>query len=101
LRFNQVTVGAQRIGAGFVFGLSESSQHDYFYVLKAFGVAQDVEHFKAANARHHDVGNNEVWLLFFGDTECLFAVFGRDNVVPFRLQARLINFSQVIVVFDQ
>lgn len=101
LGFYQVTVGAQGVGAGFVFGLAKGGEHDDLNIFEAVGITQDIEHLKTANAWHHDIRNNEVWLLFFGDDQRVFAVHGRYDRVAFCHEAGFIYFPQVIVIFNQ
>lgn len=85
LGFDQVAVGAEVISARFIFGLSQGSQHNDFNILKLFGVTQDVQHFKAADARHHNVRDDQLWFFFFGDYQGFFTVHGGDNGVTFGL----------------
>lgn len=99
--FNEVTVSPQGVGAGFVFGLAKGGKHNDLYVFETVGVAQNVEHFKTANAGHHDVGYDKVWLLFFSDDERVFAIHGRYDGVAFCHEAGFVNFPQVIVIFNQ
>ncbi len=67
LRLHQVAVGAQTVGALLVVALAKGSQHDDFDVLEAVGVTEDVEHLKAADFGHHDIRNDQVGGLIFGD----------------------------------
>jgi hypothetical protein len=70
-------------------------------VLETLGVAQDVEHFKAADARHHNIRDNQVGHFLLGHRQSRFAIRCGDDVVTFCLQARFVNLAQVIVVFDK
>jgi hypothetical protein len=47
--------------------LAERGQHNDLHVAHAFGVTQNVQHFKAGNARHHHIGDDQVGLLFFSN----------------------------------
>lgn len=101
MRFYKVAVRAQLVRARFVLGLAQGREHNNFNVFKALGITQNVKHLKAANAGHHYVRNNEIGVLFFGDHQSLFAIFGTGDFVPFGLQTSFIYLAQVIVVFDQ
>lgn len=70
-------------------------------MFDAVGVAQNVEHFEAADFWHHGVGNNEVGFFVPGHGQRLFAVVGRYYFVAFCFHPRLINFTEVVVVFDE
>jgi len=47
--------------------LAESGQHDDLGVLELGGVTQNIEHFKARNTRHHDIGNDQIGLVLLGN----------------------------------
>jgi hypothetical protein len=66
LGFYKVAVGTKLVCPGFIFGLGECGHHDNFGVLGFRGIAQDVQHVKTANPRHHYIGNDELWFFFDG-----------------------------------
>jgi hypothetical protein len=101
LGLNQVPVGAKAVGALLVIVLAKGGKHDNLDVFHAGGVAQNVEHLKAADLRHHNIGYYEVGTFGLSDHQGLFAVFGGYDVVALCLQARLIDLTQVIVIFDE
>jgi hypothetical protein len=93
LRFYEITVGTKLVGARFIFGLTECSQHDDFNVFESFGISENIEHLKAANPRHHNVGNNKIRVLLFGDNQRLFPVLGAVDLVTFGLQASFVDLA--------
>ena len=85
LGLHQVPVGTETVGARLVIRLAKGSQHDNLRVLELIGITQDIEHLEAANARHHDVGNDQIRLFGFGYDQRLLPVLGGDDCIPLGL----------------
>ena len=67
LGFDQIFIGTQSVGARFVLGLAQGSQHDDSHMLEALGVAHDVEHFKP-------------WLYFVTKNHCLMKLRRKKGI---------------------
>jgi hypothetical protein len=67
LRLYKITISAQAVGAGFILCLSKGCQHNDADITQPFGIAQYVQHFKAANAWHHNIRNDKVGTFFLGN----------------------------------
>jgi hypothetical protein len=83
LRLHEVLVGTEVVGPLLVLALAEGGQHNHLGVLEFVGVTQDVEHFKARDAWHHYVGNNQVGLVLLGNDQRFFTVLGSHDVIAF------------------
>jgi len=101
LRFDQIFIGAQSVGASLVFGLAERSQHNDFGSFESFGVAQNIQHLETANFGHHDIRNNKVWLFLGRNSQSGFPVAGGYYGVALSEHTRLVYLSEIVIVFDQ
>lgn len=101
LRFDDVTVGAERFAALALVVRAERGHHNDLDIFGLGGTAQDVEHVKTADFWHHDVADDQLWTFFDGHCQCFFAVAGRYDVIALGKETDAINIAQVFVIFDK
>jgi hypothetical protein len=81
--------------------LSKGSEHNDLGVCQLWCGTQDVEHFETAYTWHHNVRNYEVGSVLLSHRKSFFSVLRSYDVVALSAQSRLIDFPEVVVVFDE
>ena len=101
LRLHEVAIGAKCFTALTLVFATEGGHHDDFYATRFGGAAENVEHIKATDFWHHDIGNDERRSVFDGECQRFLAVPCTDDIVAFCEQPHPIDFAQTLVIFYQ
>lgn len=100
LGFDEVIVDTEGFGAFFVGFLAEGGQHDDLEVGGFRGITEDVEDVEAADFGHHNIEEDQFWLVRKGGGEGVFPVGDAANVEAFGLEAGYVNIGEGVIVLD-
>lgn len=101
LGLHEVVIRTELFGAFFVFGLAKSREHNDAHISRLRRIAEHIEYVKAVYLWHHDIENDEVWAVFEGVCERIFAVIDVTDIKAFHLKAGAINSRECSIVFNE
>jgi len=98
LGFYKIAVRTKLFAAlALVFG-AKGGHHNNFDVFGLSSRAQDVEHIKTRNLRHHHIRHNKRRPILNGHCERFFTVTGTNDVVPLSQKSYAVYLTKAFVV---
>jgi negative regulator of genetic competence, sporulation and motility len=101
LGFDEVFVDTEGFGAFFIAVLAECRQHDDFKVGSFGGITEYIKYVEAADFRHHDIKQHEVWMKIEGVGQGFFPVGDTAKLKTFGREAGHIDIGEGVVIFDE